>query len=526
MALSKDALENTSEFVKGASSAHDDDVNLSALSTDERDMLRMGKLQQTRRNFGLLPLLGFTTIMLNSWESVFPFFLVTGFLNGGGPTLIYGYIFCFFGSLTMCASISEMASMYPTSGGQYHWAALLAPPKWSKFLSWLTGWVSVLGWQAGCASGTFLGGTIIQGLLVLNNPSYEYQRWHGTLILYAVLLVSVFVNTVAIRILPALEGIILILHVLGFLAILIPLVHLAPQSPAQFVFATWSNGSGYDDGLSWFVGLLTSSVLFIGFDGACHMAEEVKDASINVPRSMFFTIFLNGALGFAMIIAILFCIGDVDNALATPTGYPFIEIFRNATQSTAGATAMTSILIALIIFATFGYVASASRQLWAFARDQGLPFSNVIAKVDGRWAIPLWSIALTALINSLLALINIGSTVAFNAIVSLVVAGLFSSYVITISLMIRKRLTGEDIPFGPWNMGRCGLVVNVYALLYTIIVTFFSFFPPATPVTAMTMNWSCVVYGGTVIFGLIFWVTRGRHQWQGPLMDRHFAEQA
>ncbi|ORY16633.1 amino acid/polyamine transporter I [Clohesyomyces aquaticus] len=525
MAFAEDAFENGPEFFKGASNGHEEVVDWSTLSPDEKDMLRMGKVQQTRRNFGLLPLLGFTTIMLNSWESVFPFFL-TGFLNGGGPTLIYGYIFCFLGSLAMCASISEMASMYPTSGGQYHWAALLAPPKWSKFLSWLTGWVSVIGWQAGCASGTFLGGTIIQGLLVLNNPSYNYQRWHGTLILYAVLLVSVFVNTVAVRVLPALEGIILILHVLGFLAILIPLVHLAPQSPAEFVFATWANGSGYSDGLSWFVGLLTSSVLFIGFDGACHMAEEVKNASINVPRSMFFTIFLNGALGFAMMIVIMFSIGNVDEALATPTGYPFIEIFRNATQSKASATAMTSILIALIIFATFGYLASASRQLWAFARDQGLPFSNVIAQVDRRWAIPLWSIALTTLINFLLALINIGSTVAFNAIVSLVAAGLFSSYIITISLMIRKRLVGEEIPFGPWNLGKYGLAVNVYAVLYTVIVTLFSFFPPATPVTAVTMNYSCVVYGGTVLFGLVFWVVRGRSQWQGPLMDRRFAEPA
>ena len=74
---------------------------------------------------------------------------------------------------------------------------------------------------------------------MLNDPSYNYQRWHGTLLLYAVLLVTVFVNTIAVRVLPALEGIILILHVLGFLAILIPLVHLAPQSTADFVFATW-----------------------------------------------------------------------------------------------------------------------------------------------------------------------------------------------------------------------------------------------------------------------------------------------
>ncbi|KAF2198697.1 amino acid transporter [Delitschia confertaspora ATCC 74209] len=517
--------ETSHEFVHEGSSSHKEEHGASGLTRDEQDMIRMGKLQETKRNFGLLPLLGFTTIMLNSWESVFPFFL-TGFINGGGPTLIYGYIFCFVGSLAMCASISEMASMYPTSGGQYHWAALLAPPKWSKFLSWLTGWVSVLGWQAGCASGTYLGGTIIQGLLVLNNPSYIPQRWQGTLLLYAVLLVSVFVNTVAVRMLPALEGVILILHVLGFLAILIPLVHLAPQSPVEFVFQTWLNGSGYPDGLSWFVGLLTSSLLFIGFDGACHMAEEVKNASINVPRSMFFTIFLNGALGFSMILVILFCIGDVDTALSTPTGYPFIEIFRNATQSKAGATAMASILIAMIIFATFGFLASASRQMWAFARDQGLPFSSIISKVDRRWSIPLYSIALTAIINSLLALINIGSSVAFNAIVSLLAAGLFSSYIVTISLMIRKRVVGEHIPFGPWNMGKYGFAVNVYALLYSIIAMVFSFFPPTTPVTAVSMNWSIVVYSGVVIFGLIFWVVRGRKQWQGPLMDRRFAQQS
>lgn len=99
---------------------------------------------------------------------------------------------------------------------------------------------------------------------MLNHPEYNYQHWHGTLVSYAVLLVSVFINTVGVKILPALEGILLILHVLGFLAILIPLVHLAPISPAEFVFQTWENRSGYSDGLSWFVGLLSSSFLFMG----------------------------------------------------------------------------------------------------------------------------------------------------------------------------------------------------------------------------------------------------------------------
>jgi choline transport protein len=96
---------------------------------------------------------------------------------------------------------------------------------------------------------------------------------------------------------------------------------------------------------------------------------------------MFFTIFINGALGFAMYIVILFCFGNVEDTLSTPTGWPFIQIFYNSTQSKAGATAMTSILIAMYIFATFGFLASASRQAWAFARDNGLPFSNIFKRV-------------------------------------------------------------------------------------------------------------------------------------------------
>jgi choline transport protein len=112
------------------------------------------------------------------------------------------------------------------------------------------------------------------------------------------------------------------------------------------------------------------------------MAEEVQNAAINVPRAMFFTIFINGALGFAMYIVILFCIGNPETTLGTSTGWPFIEIFYTATQSKAGTTVLTSLLIAMYVFATFGFLASASRQAWAFARDYGLPFSSLFSRVS------------------------------------------------------------------------------------------------------------------------------------------------
>jgi len=80
-----------------------------------------------------------------TWEAVF-FANNTAMINGGPPTLIYGFVFCFMGALATAASLAEMASFAPTSGGQYHWVAMLAPKGTSVFLSWLTGWLASIGW--------------------------------------------------------------------------------------------------------------------------------------------------------------------------------------------------------------------------------------------------------------------------------------------------------------------------------------------------------------------------------------------
>ena len=124
--------------------------------------------------------------------------------------------------------------------------------------------MSVLGWQAGVATGTFFGAIVMQGLASLGNANYTPQRWQGTLIFYCVLALACFVNTVLAKYLPALEGLILILHIVGFFAVLIPLVHLSPISDASFVFRDSTNVSGHNDGISWLIGMATTSVLFVG----------------------------------------------------------------------------------------------------------------------------------------------------------------------------------------------------------------------------------------------------------------------
>lgn len=111
------------------------------------------------------------------------------------------------------------------------------------------------------------------------------------------------------------------------------------------------------------------------------MSEEIRNAEVIVPRVMVFTVLLNGIMGFGILIAVLFCMGDVDAALSSPTGFPFMEIFQQAVGSSKGAQTMASILVIMMLCGTISLVASASRMTWSFARDRGLPGWVHLSKV-------------------------------------------------------------------------------------------------------------------------------------------------
>ena len=113
------------------------------------------------------------------------------------------------------------------------------------------------------------------------------------------------------------------------------------------------------------------------------MAEEIKKASTIVPRAMLTGLLLNGVLGFAMLIAYLFCLGDLAAVLASQEtlGYPFLFVFQQGTGSTAGAAVMGLVVVALGVCSTVGVLASSSRMLWSFARDRGVPLWKLFTKV-------------------------------------------------------------------------------------------------------------------------------------------------
>ncbi|KAI9700999.1 MAG: hypothetical protein M1836_001667 [Candelina mexicana] len=490
---------------------------------DALDMHRVGKQQQLKRNFRFLSILGFTCTLMSTWEGIIAS-STFGLIDGGLAGMIWIYIGTTVGFLAVVASMADMASMAPTSGGQYHWVSEFAPQRYQKFLSYIVGWLSALGWQSGTGSSSYLAGTMIQAILVFCYPEYTPTRWQGSLFMIAMVLIATFFNTWGASQLPTLEGVILVLHIFGFFAILIPLWVLAPRNSATEVFTSFSNGGGWPSmGTAVIIGQIVPIFCFVGPDAATHMAEEIKDASIIVPRCMIWTAVLNATLGFIILITYCFCITDLQGALNSPTGalgYPYISVFYGATNSKGGTVAMTSILIALLLCCCISILATASRQTFAFARDNGLPFSPFFSKVSSAAGleIPLNAVLGSLSITTVLALINIGSTAAFNCIVSLLVSSLFTSYFISISCILLKRLKGEPLPPSRWSLGSLAIPLNIFALAYIFFAFIMSFFPIYATVTTLNMNWAVLIYSVVMIFAISIYFLYGRNIYEGPVV--------
>lgn len=195
----------------------------------------------------------FGMILMASWEISLGASVISIF-NGGTAGTIYVLIIAWIGFLAVYSSMAEMASMAPTSGGQYHWVSEFAPIGYQKILSYAVGWLSVLGWQIAVIATAFQAGVQIQGLLILNYSTYVFERWHGTLLIIAVITFGVIFNIFFAKHFPKMEILLLVFHICGFFGIFVTLLVLGDKSPSDEVWTQFFNSGWNSDGTSTLVG--------------------------------------------------------------------------------------------------------------------------------------------------------------------------------------------------------------------------------------------------------------------------------
>ena len=226
------------------------------------------------------------------------------------------------------------------------------------------------------------------------------QRWHTTLVAYAVAFEALTFNLFFTRILDKVSQGLLVWNICAFLIIVITILATNDhKQPASFVFSDFVNFSGFGAPYTAIVGLLQTAFGMCCYDAPAHMTEEIKHARKQAPRAIILSVYIGGITGFVFLIAACFCIGDIEKTATSSTGVPIIQIFLDSTQSRAGSTCLAVLLVVIGFQASNALTAEGARAVYAFARDRGLPFSDIWSKVEKKKFIPVYALCLTILVQ-------------------------------------------------------------------------------------------------------------------------------
>ncbi|KAK5169375.1 uncharacterized protein LTR77_005350 [Saxophila tyrrhenica] len=510
------------------------DPTLSTAS-DRYQMNRMGKQQAFVRHFKPMATFSFNAMATCVWE--FGIFSVSqGLVDGGRAGLFWSTVVHAVGFVPVVLSMAEMASIAPTAGGQYHWVSELAHPKWQKPLSYITGWISTMAWQAGNAVGVFLTGTLIQVIILENNPNYMFPAWHGSLLVMTNIVFTVAGNILLSRYIPRVQTLFFVLHILAFLCVIVPILVNAPKASAAEVFTEFDNTGGWPNtGVAVLAGQLSAIYMMCGTDSA-HISEEVKSAGRTVPKSMISVYGVNMVITLTCWLVICFAMPNVNAALADPSLYPVIYIMKQS-MSIKWVTVELTMIVALVLFANVCYLTAVSRDLFAFARDGGTPCPNWVARVHPKYGVPInaggshtsiftetahtdvGAVYVTGGFSFILSLIYIGSPTAFYAITSLMTVALLQCYMFSIgSILWRRIYHPSTIPKSHFSLGKWGLPINAVAVVWCLWSFIFSFFPMYKDVTTGTFNWASVIFVAVLVCAGVHWFAYGHKTYQGPVV--------
>lgn len=424
-----------------------------APSDDAAALARLGVTQELQRNFSKISMLGLAFAILNSWTALATSLSLA--LPSGGPSaIIWGLVVAGFCNLCLAASLAEFLSAYPTAGGQYHWAAIVSWRRFSPAISFATGWINVAAWVCLTATGGLLGSQLIIGLMALysGDPDYAAQPWQQFLIYMAYTIAALLINALANRLLAVFTKAAFFWSLAGFVVISITVLACAsPDHHYQsggFVYGGFVNRTGWPDGLAWMLGLLQGAFALTGFDATVHMIEEIPQPQKEGPRIMLMCIGIGMFTGFVFLSCLLFVLRDLDNTIGSTAG-PLLRILYDATGNRAGATCLYIFPIVCMMFTTTSLMATSSRMSYAFARDRGLPFSRVFAKVNRKLEVPLNALLWTTAWVIIFGCVFLGSSSAFNAIVSASVVALGVTYAIppAINCLRGRRMLPTSRPY-------------------------------------------------------------------------------
>jgi amino acid transporter len=492
------------------------------LTADEQRLAELGYKQELKRGWS-----GFSNFAISfSIISVLAGCFTTygqAFKNGGPIAISIAWPLISILILAVAVSMSELASAMPTAGGIYYWASKLGGAGWG----WFTGWFNLIGLVAVVASVDYVCSEFLANLLGLYNVHFIFNfakvaagtdvhySAHVVFAVFAlILLLHGLINVFSSHLVSIFNGVSVWWHVIGVAAI-VAILFAVPSHHASlsYVFGHRINASGFSSHMYWFyvlpLGFLLTMYTITGYDASAHVSEETHDAAAAAPKGVWRSVFYSAVIGWIVLLAITFAIQKSHEAEILKAGFPALTIFTTALSS---AAAKAVILISTVgqLFCGMACVTSASRMTFAFSRDGAVPGHNLWRRL-GKNRTPTWSVLFVCVFAAIVTFPayfpnHLGTPVAFLAVTSISVIGLYIAY--TIPVFLRWRMREEFNP-GPWTLGARYKWINPIAFSWVAlcVIIFCLPFEPAGVFFKSGFNWSAVNYAPIVTIGVMLAVT-------------------
>ncbi|MDX6664293.1 MAG: hypothetical protein QOG68_499 [Solirubrobacteraceae bacterium] len=459
--------------------------------------------------------------------------------NNGGPIAIsWGWPIISIFILIIGLCMSELVSAYPTAGGIYWWAAKLGGPVWG----WFTGWFNLIGLIAVTASVDYGAAIFLNSLLgiykvdAFNGEQAGAAFFHGTFWLFLIILAfHVIVNIAGSHLVARVNSVSVWWHVAGVALILGVLIFVPDHHASfKFVFTEKFNNSGLFGGSTsnigfWFyvlpLGFLLTQYTITGYDSCAHISEETHGAANNAAKGVWRSILYSAIFGYILLLAITFSVQNVDavNKAAAGGAYVSVAIIQ---QALGTGWFKLVLLISTVgqLFCGAACLTSASRMCFAFSRDGAIPGWRIWSKVNAR-KVPAAAVLLMAALGAIITIpayfpASNNVPVAFYAVVSIAVIGLYIAYVIPIYLRWRA---GDAFEAGPWTLGKRYKWMNPIAVIEVAIVTLVFILPTLHAGVPWNddFDWKAVNYAplvlGAVLAGVtIWWLVSAKRTFTGP----------
>lgn len=474
---------------------------------------------QLERRFGLASAIATGICTGNTWAALGGT-IVTSFYNGGPSGILYEFI-----AVSVCywfvgASIAELTSAIPASGGVYHWAAATAGKKYGVACAYFAGWLNFCAWLFTVPATCCIIGQGIVYCYQIVHPETVFERYQVFIVYLYVCWSQALIVMYGTRFLPAINTIGSFIMVAGFFISVIvcavmPHVNGTGYASSEFVWKSWENQLGYSsDGFTFLLGMLNGAYAVGLPDCVTHLAEEVNSPGRNLPIVLLWQISVGFITAICYMVAMFYSISNIDAIFAAGSIFPLGDIYLQATGSKAGAVGLLAVIIVPNYFAGIGCFITAGRTVYALARDNATPFPDYIGSIDKRYKSPYYATLCCAVLSTCLGAIYVGTTTAFTAFIGSFILLTTASYLLCIipHLLNRRNI----ITPGPFWLGKYGFFINIVSCLYMIVFFVIYCFPYSMPVTAELMNYSSVITVGLVVVVLLWWVVAARKIYKGP----------